>query len=202
MPKSASSYDVKKAYKKLALQFHPDKNASPEAADAFKAIGKAFSILNDTKKRQDYDAYGPEMFFDDISTSQKNHCNKTKGSRDADSTHFYFYTDDNIRGSKSNAGTSFHWNEDEFSADEIFNLFFGNYSQQNVQQNLNRRRETRSQNFNNINSFAQQHQSNSRNNRNFVFSSSSAYSSSSIVSSIIYKLILHSVFFQFNFFFN
>lgn len=58
--KDASEADLKKAYRKLALQFHPDKNKAPGASEAFKAIGNAFSVLNDQGKRERYDRYGPE----------------------------------------------------------------------------------------------------------------------------------------------
>ena len=58
--KDASESDLKKAYRKLALQFHPDKNQAPGASDAFKAIGKAFAVLSDKDKRERYDQFGPE----------------------------------------------------------------------------------------------------------------------------------------------
>ncbi|OWF36240.1 dnaJ homolog subfamily B member 14-like [Mizuhopecten yessoensis] len=58
--KDATENDLKKAYRKLALQMHPDKNKAPGATEAFKAIGNAFSVLNDTEKRRKYDLYGPE----------------------------------------------------------------------------------------------------------------------------------------------
>ncbi|CAH3028281.1 unnamed protein product [Porites evermanni] len=58
--KDASEADLKKQYKKLALQFHPDKNRAPGAAEAFKAIGNAFAVLSDTDKRRRYDQFGDE----------------------------------------------------------------------------------------------------------------------------------------------
>ena len=42
--KEASEADLKKSYRKLALQFHPDKNHAPGAGEAFKAIGNAFAV--------------------------------------------------------------------------------------------------------------------------------------------------------------
>ncbi|CAF0801300.1 unnamed protein product [Adineta ricciae] len=117
--KSASEADLKKAYRKLALQFHPDKCKAPGATDAFKgksflffiklyllfrcyitAIGKAFSILSDPKKREQYDQYGHAM------EPQYNHRSNGGGGRG--SHQYYYYEDD-----------------EDFSAEEIFNIFFG-----------------------------------------------------------------------------
>ncbi|CAL1527453.1 unnamed protein product [Lymnaea stagnalis] len=61
LAKDFTEADLKKAYRKLALQMHPDKNKAPGATEAFKAIGKAYSILSDKEKRRQYDLYGPEM---------------------------------------------------------------------------------------------------------------------------------------------
>ncbi|XP_034040866.1 dnaJ homolog subfamily B member 12a [Thalassophryne amazonica] len=58
--KSASDEDLKKAYRKLALKFHPDKNHAPGATEAFKAIGNAYAVLSNTDKRRQYDQYGEE----------------------------------------------------------------------------------------------------------------------------------------------
>ncbi|KAI4469618.1 hypothetical protein MML48_1g02421 [Holotrichia oblita] len=58
--KDATDSDIKKAYRKLALQLHPDKNKCPGAAEAFKAIGNAVVVLTDAEKRKQYDMYGPE----------------------------------------------------------------------------------------------------------------------------------------------
>ena len=58
--KSASNEEIKKAYKKLAMKWHPDRNLSnPEiAAQKFKKISDAYSILSDNKKKKNYDNYG------------------------------------------------------------------------------------------------------------------------------------------------
>lgn len=57
-PKSATPEEIKKAYRKQALKFHPDKNQAPGADEAFKLVAKAFAVLGDPQKRSDYDRFG------------------------------------------------------------------------------------------------------------------------------------------------
>ncbi len=56
--KSASADEVKKAYRKLALKYHPDKGGGPELEVKFKEINEAYSVLSDESKRRQYDQYG------------------------------------------------------------------------------------------------------------------------------------------------
>jgi len=99
--KTATEADLKKAYRKLALQYHPDKCKAPGATEAFKAIGKAFSVLNDPKKREQYDQYGHAM--------EPQYQRGNGGAARGHGTQYYYYGDD----------------DDEFSAEELFNMFFG-----------------------------------------------------------------------------
>lgn len=95
--KDAGESDIKKAYKKLALQFHPDKNHAPGAADAFKMIGNAFAVLSDDTKRKQYDLYGSEE-------QQIRHRNHSYGRYEYDYTRGF---------------------EAEINPEDLFNMFFG-----------------------------------------------------------------------------
>jgi DnaJ-class molecular chaperone len=53
--KKASQEDIKSAYRRLAMLYHPDKNKLPEAEEMFKKIAEAYSVLSDPSKRKQYD---------------------------------------------------------------------------------------------------------------------------------------------------
>jgi molecular chaperone DnaJ len=71
VPRDASTEDIKKAYRKLAREHHPDVNADPAAEERFKEVAAAYEILSDSNKRAQYDAYGrggpAEFPFGDMS---------------------------------------------------------------------------------------------------------------------------------------
>lgn len=60
--KGASDAQLKSAYRKLALQWHPDRNKSAEAETKFKEINEAYQVLSDQKKKQAYDQFGHTPF--------------------------------------------------------------------------------------------------------------------------------------------
>src|SRR5271154_6886135 len=60
LKKNSSLDDIKKAYRRLAMKYHPDKNNEPGAEAMFKKISDANEILSDPEKRNIYDEYGLE----------------------------------------------------------------------------------------------------------------------------------------------
>ncbi len=56
--KKSSADDIKAAYRKLAMQYHPDRNKAPDAEEKFKEISEAYAVLSDQSKRQQYDQFG------------------------------------------------------------------------------------------------------------------------------------------------
>lgn len=113
--KEASDAEIKKAYKKLALVLHPDKNRAPGSAEAFKAVGNAVAILTNDEKRKSYDLYGTEE-----EQSTRRHQRRAH--------HQYGYS----RGFEA-----------DVTAEELFNMFFGGgaaFQQQNVYSTRNAQR--------------------------------------------------------------
>lgn len=60
LSRNATDDDIKKAYRKMALKYHPDKNKSPNAEEMFKQAAEAYEVLSDRKKREIYDQYGED----------------------------------------------------------------------------------------------------------------------------------------------
>ncbi|GAB0098961.1 dnaJ homolog subfamily B member 12 [Sergentomyia squamirostris] len=94
--KESTDSEIRKAYKKLALHLHPDKNHAPGAAEAFKSVGNAVAVLTDTEKRKVYDLYGNQE--------------ASRGSTTARQRHSHDY---------------YNQFESDASAEELFDMFFG-----------------------------------------------------------------------------
>merc|ERR1711953_1567487 len=95
LEKGASPAEIKKAYRKAALKLHPDKNTAPRADEAFKVVGKAFSVLTTDGKKSAYERYGA-----DGPQVEHHHRGHRRGH------HGDFYDDD-------------------INPEDIFNMFFG-----------------------------------------------------------------------------
>ena len=60
VPRNAKKRDIKKAYHKASMEYHPDRNKSPNARDKFALVAEAYEVLNDEDKRRIYDREGKE----------------------------------------------------------------------------------------------------------------------------------------------
>jgi len=63
VPRGASAEEVKSAFRKLAMQYHPDRNPAPDSAERFKEIGAAYEVLSHPEKRAQYDRFGASADF-------------------------------------------------------------------------------------------------------------------------------------------
>ncbi|RMA77459.1 molecular chaperone DnaJ [Metamycoplasma subdolum] len=60
--KDATEKEIKSAYRKLAMQYHPDRNKEPDAEEKFKEVSEAYEVLSDASKREKYDKFGHQAF--------------------------------------------------------------------------------------------------------------------------------------------
>ena len=65
VPSSASTADIKTAFRRLAAHYHPDRNASPDAPARFRSVQTAYEVLSDEAKRQAYDDNRRRNLLDD-----------------------------------------------------------------------------------------------------------------------------------------
>ena len=128
--KDASGADIKKAYRKLALEWHPDKNKSSGAEEKFKEINEAYEILSDPKKKEAYDQFG-HAAFDPSAGPFGGQGGRTYTSRQGPFT--YAYTTSNGGSPFGGFDFGFEGFSDPF---DIFEQFFGGAARAR-QRNLN-----------------------------------------------------------------
>lgn len=132
--KEATEEEIKKAYRRLALKYHPDKNSDANAEEKFKEIGSAYEVLSDKKKRDIYDRYGEEGLRPG---------GLSNGGSSRTTTTFTSY------GYGNTDGRAFEGN---ITPEEIFNMFFnggfasGSFSRRGWQTNSHRQRHHHSSN--------------------------------------------------------
>jgi len=119
LPKNASEADIKKAYRRLALKWHPDKNPDnqKEAEKRFKEISEAYEVLSDSNKRQIYDRYGKEGL-------NRHNSGGSSGGSGGSSSNYRDFDFDPFAGFGGGFGGGmggFHFR----SPHEIFEEFFG-----------------------------------------------------------------------------
>ncbi|KAN0059715.1 Chaperone protein dnaJ [Thecaphora frezii] len=107
--KTVDDNGIKKAYRKLALQLHPDKNGAPGADEAFKTVSKAFTILSDKDKRAAYDRFGgdPDNRYSSAGAAASGAGSPFGGA--------------GMRGTPFRGGMY----ADEIDPQDLFNMFFG-----------------------------------------------------------------------------
>uniref|UniRef100_A0A1A7XCT4 DnaJ (Hsp40) homolog, subfamily B, member 5 n=1 Tax=Iconisemion striatum TaxID=60296 RepID=A0A1A7XCT4_9TELE len=106
--------EIKKAYRKMALKFHPDKNSDADAEDKFKEIAEAYEILTDPKKRSIYDQFGEEGLKNGIAPSQGNLFRNNFPSDPHATFSSFFYNNDHFDS---------YFSSDGDSEDDLFNPF-------------------------------------------------------------------------------
>jgi len=113
--KGASDAEIKSAYRKQALAWHPDRNKSAGAADRFKEINKAYEVLADSQKRSLYDQYGKDAF-------ERGGFNRASGAQQQQQQGPFSYTYSSSGGQNPFEGVDFGGFSDPF---DIFEQFFG-----------------------------------------------------------------------------
>ena len=174
--KTADESQIKKAYRKLAIKFHPDKNKAKSAEEAFKKVNQAFCVLSDKNKRKNYDMFGTEegpglstmpedfnpfdifeQFFQDLGGSGGFHRGSSGGTR---------FSFNNGNGTftvfSSGFGSPFFHGfgeDDENDINPFEDIFFGRSRTTNRERNSRRNRTEN----NNRNRYEENNRNNNRN---------------------------------------
>jgi DnaJ-class molecular chaperone len=138
LPRNASDAEIKKAYRKLAMQYHPDRNPGKEkwANEKFKEINEAYGVLGDPQKRKQYDQFGTVGEIGDVFSSPFTRTTFEEMMKDFGGAGLRFdFLDDIFGDSLNGRGSSFSfrsfsgrpagvrfqiWPGPEINLDEIF----------------------------------------------------------------------------------
>ena len=119
--KTASADEIKKAYRKLALEYHPDRNKTKEGDKKFKEVTEAYEVLSDPSKRQTYDQFGSSAF--EQGGGPQGPFGAGFGGQQSGGPFRYTYTNG---GFSAQGGPASGWDFGGFSDPfEIFEQFFG-----------------------------------------------------------------------------
>src|SRR3989344_8731766 len=119
--KSASADELKKAYRKLALEWHPDRNKAANANEKFKEINEAYAVLSDPKKKETYDQFGHAAFQPGSGMGGGAGQGPFGGGGFRQQGPFTYYYSSGGQG----GGSPFSGFEDMIDPFEIFEQFFG-----------------------------------------------------------------------------
>lgn len=117
--KSTSLDEIKRAYRKLALEWHPDRNKKPEANGKFKEINEAYAVLSDKEKRAAYDQFGHAAFSPGGGFGAAGRGSPFGGAWQQQGPFTYYYT------TGGGQGSPFAGFGDFLDPFEIFEQFFG-----------------------------------------------------------------------------
>ena len=122
--KTATQDDIKKAFRKLARQYHPDLNPNdPNAKERFQAINEANEVLSDPEKRKKYDEYGENWKHADEFEAQRKAYQNQQGGGGGDGEYWYSTDDTHFSGFGGEGMHGFGGNGSGFS--DFFEELFG-----------------------------------------------------------------------------
>ncbi|KAM4588468.1 dnaJ homolog subfamily B member 9-like isoform 1-T2 [Odontesthes bonariensis] len=114
--RTATESQIKKSFRRLAVQYHPDKNKSADAETTFREIAEAYSVLSDREKRRRYDSMGHQAFLENAASVEPE---EETGFHFSFSDFFHNF-DDTSFVEESHFQWSFLQEEEHFERFEVF----------------------------------------------------------------------------------